>query len=65
MMFTTEVEVRLALGRMAREQDYIDERQEEFLKRDARELNLSQAESIRRGIDQLGLASSWSYSANR
>lgn len=38
---------------MVRKQVYIEERQEKMLKKLSRELNVSQAELIRRGIDEL------------
>lgn len=44
------------MGRMVRKQLYIEPRQEELLKRRARELGVTEAELIRRGIDQIGFA---------
>ncbi len=41
------------MSRMVRKQIYIEPRQEELLKRRAKELGLSEAELIRRGIDQI------------
>ena len=41
------------MSRMIRKQVYIEPRQEELLKRRARELGISEAELIRRGIDQI------------
>jgi len=41
---------------MVRKQVYIEPRQEELLKRRARELGVSEAELIRRGIDQISRA---------
>ncbi|TAK35416.1 MAG: hypothetical protein EPO21_06050 [Chloroflexota bacterium] len=38
---------------MVRKQVYIEPRQEELLKRRAKELGISEAELIRRGIDQI------------
>ncbi len=38
---------------MVRKQVYIEERQEKMLKKLSRELNVSQAELIRRGIDEI------------
>lgn len=40
------------MGRMVRKQIYIEPEQEELLKRRARELGVTQAELMRRGIDQ-------------
>ena len=39
---------------MIRKQVYIEQRQERLLKRRARELRVTEAELIRRGIDQIG-----------
>lgn len=44
------------MSRMVRKQVYIEPRQEELLKRQARELGTTEAELIRRGIDQIGRA---------
>ena len=44
------------MGRMVRKQLYIEPRQEELLKRRAQELGVTEAQLIRRGIDQIGLA---------
>lgn len=41
------------MSRMVRKQIYIEPRQEELLKRRAKELGLSEAELIRRGIDRV------------
>jgi len=41
------------MARLVRKQVYIERRQEELLKRQARELGVSEAELIRRGIDLL------------
>ncbi len=41
------------MPRMVRKQAYIEPRQEKLLKRRARELKVTEAELIRRGIDQL------------
>ena len=41
------------MSRMIRKQVYIEPRQEELLKRRSRELGISEAELIRRGIDQI------------
>ncbi len=41
------------MARLVRKQVYIEQRQEELLKRQARELGVSEAELIRRGIDLL------------
>jgi hypothetical protein len=41
------------MARMIRKQVYIEERQERTLKRRAKELGLTEAELIRRGIDAL------------
>ena len=45
------------MSRKVRKQIYIEPRQEEMLKRQARELGITQAELIRRCIDQIGRAS--------
>ena len=45
------------MSRKVRKQIYIEPRQEEMLKRRARELGVTQAELIRRCIDQIGRAS--------
>ena len=42
------------MGRMVRKQIYIEPRQEQTLKRRARELAISEAEVVRRAIDQIG-----------
>ncbi|MDR7551051.1 MAG: hypothetical protein QN131_14130 [Armatimonadota bacterium] len=44
------------MARMVRKQIYIEPRQEALLKRRARELGVSEAELIRRAIEQAGLA---------
>lgn len=44
------------MGRMVRKQIYIEPRQEEMLKRRARELGVTEAALIRRGIDHAGQA---------
>lgn len=44
------------MTRMVRKQVYIEPRQEEFLKRRAREIGVSEAKLIRRGIDQVASA---------
>ena len=41
------------MSRMIRKQVYVEPRHEEFLKRRSKELGISQAGLIRRGIDQL------------
>ena len=41
------------MSRMVRKQIYIEPRQEEMLKRRAKELGVSEAELIRRGIEQI------------
>lgn len=41
------------MSRMVRKQIYIEPRQEEFLKRRAKELEVSEAELVRRAIDQI------------
>ncbi len=41
------------MGRMVRKQVYIEPEQEELLKRRARELGVTEAELIRRGVDQM------------
>lgn len=43
-----------AMVGMVRKQVYIEPRQEEMLKRRAKELGVTEAELIRRGIDQVG-----------
>ena len=45
------------MSRKVRKQIYIEPRQEEMLKRQARELGVTQAELIRRCIDQIDRAS--------
>ena len=42
------------MGRMVRKQIYIEPRQERLLKRRAKELEISEAELVRRAIDQIG-----------
>ncbi len=42
------------MSRMVRKQIYIEPEQEELLKRRAKELGVSEAELIRRGLDQAG-----------
>lgn len=42
------------MSRMVRKQIYIEPRQEETLKRKAREMGITEAELIRRAIDQVG-----------
>ena len=42
------------MSRMVRKQIYIEPRQEQTLKRRARELAISEAEVVRRAIDQIG-----------
>ncbi len=44
------------MSRMVRKQVYIEPRQEASLRRRAKELGISQAELLRRGIDQMGSA---------
>ena len=44
------------MGRMVRKQIYIEPRQEQLLKRRAKELEISEAELVRRAIDQIGRA---------
>lgn len=44
------------MGRMVRKQIYIEPRQEQTLKRQAKELQISEAELVRRAIDQIGRA---------
>jgi hypothetical protein len=44
------------MARMVRKQVYIEPRQEELLKKRAKELGVSEAELIRRGIDQVATA---------
>ncbi len=46
------------MGRMVRKQVYIEPHQEELLKRRSKELGVTEAELIRRGIDQISLADS-------
>ena len=41
------------MGRMVRKQLYIEPRQEQLLKRRAKELEISEAELVRRAIDQI------------
>lgn len=41
------------MARMVRKQVYIEKRQDELLERRARELGVSEAELVRRGIDQV------------
>ncbi len=43
------------MARMVRKQVYIEARQEALLKRRAKELGVSEAEVVRRGIDQVAL----------
>ena len=45
------------MSRKVRKQIYIEPRQEEMLKRQAKELGVTQAELIRRCIDQIGRVS--------
>lgn len=44
------------MGRMVRKQVYIEPRQDQLLKRRARDLDVPEAELIRRGIDQIARA---------
>ena len=45
------------MSRMIRKQVYVEPRHEEFLKRRSKALGISEAELIRRGIDQLAWGS--------
>ncbi|MBI2952681.1 MAG: hypothetical protein HYY30_00065 [Chloroflexi bacterium] len=45
------------MSRLVRKQIYIEPEQEELLKRQARQLGVSEAELIRRGIDEVSRAS--------
>ena len=45
------------MSRMVRKQIYIEPRRERLLKRRAKELQISEAEIVRRAIDQIGRAS--------
>jgi len=47
------------MSRMVRKQVYIEAEQEELLKRRAKELGLTEAELVRRGIDQIARPGAW------
>ena len=52
----------MSMAQMIRKQIYIQGRQEMLLKRLSKELGLTEAELIRRGLDQgLGAGLEWSY----
>lgn len=53
MMYNVMYREVIAMSRMVRKQVCIEPRQEELLKRRARELGVSEAALIRRGIDQV------------
>jgi len=47
------------MSRMVRKQVYIEAEQEKLLKRRARELRVTEAELVRRGIDQVARPGAW------
>jgi len=47
------------MSRMIRKQVYIEAEQEKLLKRWARELGVTEAELVRRGIDQIARPGAW------
>ena len=47
------------MSRMVRKQVYIEPEQEKLLKRRARELGVTEAELVRRGIDQIARRGAW------
>jgi hypothetical protein len=47
------------MSRMVRKQVYIEAEQEKLLKRRARELGVTEAELVRRGIDQIARPGAW------